>query len=565
MYNSFVFFSFSIFFSAFICLSSPLWANTLAHNTHQFSHFLKQQLDHFEEQNVSIASHSLSLFTIIQNIYKHNGYQLVWKDKSMIQRLLSAIDDSAKLGLSPVDYHEQAIKYYFTRPQEEDYQQRVQADILMTNAFLRLIYHMRFGKVIANKIDKHWNVRRDFLSADPAGQIQQALTSEHTLHRFFEKLTDLGVLYKALIMALDNYKTIEHNGGWQPIAKGNTIKPGMQDKRLPLIKKRLQKNTYINHNDCTADNNDVNENISEYTYNEPVVNAVKQFQASYNLHIDGIIGKDTLAQMNISVAQRIEQIKVNLERVRWIQHHLEDEFVLVNIAGYKAYYFHNNQLFWKSKVQVGKNNRKSPILRDDIEYVVFNPTWTVPPTILQKDVLPAIKKDPSYLQKKNMNVVDLKGNIVDSADIDWPFMKARNFPYMIRQSPGPLNALGLVKIMFPNEHYIYMHDTSNKRYFNKTDRAFSSGCIRVEKPFELVKLLLKNSTKWNDSRFKKILASGELKNVSLPEKVPILILYFTALLNDNGRIAFFKDVYNRDKTIIEGLKQPFHFKIPNKI
>jgi len=568
MYNSFIFFSLSFFFSLFICLSPPLWANALVRSSyepHQLSYFLKQQLEHSEEQNISTASNSISLFNIIQNIYKHNGYQLIWKKQSMIERLLSAVDDSVKLGLSPVDYHDQAIKYYLIRPQDDYYQQRVQADIIMTDAFLRLVYHMRFGKVIANKMDQHWNLRREFLSTEPAAPIPQALTSEYTLHQFFEQLTDLGVLYKALIMALGNYRAIEHNGGWQAIAKGKTIKPGMQDKRLPLIKQRLQKNGFLNDNDSTADNNDEHEHISKYTYNEFVVNAVKQFQASYNLRIDGIIGNDTLKQMNIPVTQRIEQIKVNLERVRWIKHHLEDEFVLVNIAGYKAYYVHNNKLLWKSKVQVGKNKRQSPILRDDIEYVVFNPTWTVPPTILLKDVLPAIKKDSSYLQKKNMKVVDFEGNIIDSTEIDWPAMQARNFPYMIRQDPGPSNALGRVKIMFPNEYYIYMHDTLNKRYFNKTDRAFSSGCIRVEKPFELVELLLKDNTKWNDSRFKKILASGKLKHVPLPEKVPVLILYFTALLDNNGHIAFFKDVYNRDKTIIEGLKQPFAFMIPKKL
>jgi len=326
----------------------------------------------------------------------------------------------------------------------------------------------------------------------------------------------------------------------------------LQDQRLSLVKARLYSNDFLTSND------------SSLIYDMSVVDAVKQFQSHYNLKIDGIIGKNTLEQMNMPIAQRIEQIKANLERVRWIRDNMANEFVLVNIASYKIYYVRNKQLLWQSKVQVGKNYRKTPVLNDEIEYIVLNPTWTVPPTILEKDILPKIKQDPTFLQKKNMYVIDLKGNVIDESTINWSSMTAKNFPYMLRQKAGPKNALGQVKIMFPNKHLVYLHDTPNQSLFNKTDRAFSSGCIRVEKPFELVELLLKDNSQWNPSRLKTALMSGYLKHIRLPTNVPVLLLYFTAVVGENGQIKFFKDIYNWDKKIIEGLKQPFQLVLSDK-
>jgi len=268
--------------------------------------------------------------------------------------------------------------------------------------------------------------------------------------------------------------------------------------------------------------------------------------------------------MNITVEQRIDQIKDNLERIRWVKHNLDDEFVLVNVAGFKVYYIRDNKFIWQSKVQVGKDYRKTPIFRDDIEYIAFNPTWTIPPTILSKDILPKLRKDPGYLQKKNMNVIDSKGRIIDKNKINWSTMTAKKFPYMIRQEPGSNNALGRVKIMFPNKHMVYLHDTPSKALFNRAERAFSSGCIRVERPFELVELLLNDKEKWNQTSFDQVLDSAKLKNVKLASKIPVFILYFTALADNNGKVTFYNDLYNRDEKIIEKLSKEFELVMPDK-
>ncbi|MCU7800031.1 MAG: L,D-transpeptidase family protein [gamma proteobacterium symbiont of Lucinoma myriamae] len=162
-----------------------------------------------------------------------------------------------------------------------------------------------------------------------------------------------------------------------------------------------------------------------------------------------------------------------------------------------------------------------------------------------------------------MSVLDFKGKIINPDNVNWSSISAKGFPYMIRQEPGPSNALGRVKFMFPNKHMVYLHDTHSQSKFKKAERAFSSGCIRIENPFELVELLLKDSKQWNQDSFKEILDSGKLQNVNLPQSVPVLLLYFTAYLNENGEVLFFKDIYKRDEKIIEGLMQPFQFAMPN--
>lgn len=535
-------------------LHSSVFAKISSSDTEQFSQQLQIQLDNTHNKTLKIDQHPIIMSNFIRQFYSRTHYRIVWKSKPMIERLLKAIKDSTYVGLSPKDYDYQTIKKALGTQIKDYHKQRANIDIILTDAFIRLVYHLRFGKVIASEMSQDWNIKREFQYKDPIAKLAQVLRSKKTLDQFLQELTDLGVLYKGLIKGLAFYQKIEKRGGWQNIPQGSVIKPSMQDVRIPLIRKRLEINGYLEQG-LTADQN---------LYDNTLEAAVKKFQYHYNLDVDGIIGKGSLIQMNISVSQRIEQIKANLERVRWVKTSLSDEFVLVNVAGYKVYYVQNNKVVWQSKVQVGKEYRQTPIFQDEIEYIVLNPTWTIPPTILSQDILPKIKKDPFYLKKKNMIVIDAKGKEINSSTIEWSSVTAEHFPYMIRQEPGPKNALGQVKIMFPNKHFVYLHDTPHKELFDKTNRDFSSGCIRVENPFELAQLLLKNTEQWNNTRFKTVLESQQLKNVPLPNKVPVLLLYFTAQLDKNGQINFFEDIYKRDQKIIDGLKEPFRWVIPDK-
>jgi L,D-transpeptidase YcbB len=480
---------------------------------------------------------------LIQNFYQLNNYQFAWQQQAKITTLLQAIEQSSQQGLNPQDYYLTSITEQRANRSKLS---KAQFDLILTDALIRLSYHQIFGKLSPQDLDANWNMNREFLTNDPVAKLSSILQSTSNLKQFIAENTQSGPFYQSLIVALEKYKKIAKAGGWQHIPDGQTIKPRMQDNRIPAIKAYLQ----INGDLPTA-----KIDLTNFDYDKETEAGIKQFQLRHQIEPDGVLGKDSLAQMNVPIDHRIAQIKANLERLRWVKRNVEDEFVLVNIAGYMVYYIKNNDIIWQSKAQVGKNYRKTPVFKDDIKYVTFNPTWTVPPTILRKDVLPKIKQDRNYLTQKDFNVVDHKGKVIDPATIDWPSVTARNFPYMIRQEPGPKNALGQIKIMFPNTHLVYLHDTPSKRLFDRAERAFSSGCIRVEKPFELVELLLNDKTKWNQQQFDQILQSGKLQNVRLPQTVPVLLLYFTVKPDSNGQVIFYKDIYNRDLPIIDGLKQ----------
>ena len=267
------------------------------------------------------------------------------------------------------------------------------------------------------------------------------------------------------------------------------------------------------------------------------------------------MGKASLEALNVPVESRIDQLRVNLERGRWVLQDFTDTFLLVNIAGFRVYYSVENMVKWSARAQVGMTYRQTPVFKAEMEYLVFNPTWTVPPTILKNDVLPAIQKDIGYLAEKNMVVLDNSGKVVDPGSIDWAGYAGGNFRYTIRQEPGPTNALGRVKFIFPNKHFVFLHDTPSKSLFERSERAFSSGCIRVEHPFELAELLLADKG-YDQAKIAQVLDTGKIENVYLTKPLPVLLLYWTTFTTLEGQCNFRKDVYGRDPGIIAALDGP---------
>ena len=278
-----------------------------------------------------------------------------------------------------------------------------------------------------------------------------------------------------------------------------------------------------------------------------------------------MVGRGTLAALNVPVEARIDQLRVNLERMRWVFRDVKDvdEFLLVNVAGFRAYRVRDQEFVWSARAQVGKPYRKTPVFQAKMTYLEFNPTWTVPPTILRRDVLPRLEKDPGYLKQKNMRVLDLNGRVIDPATIDWSNVSRRRFPYMIRQEPGPQNALGRVKFIFPNKYFVFLHDTPSRALFERSERAFSSGCIRVEKPLELATDLLAPNEGWDRQRIDEVVASGKTTRVNLERGMPVLLMYWTAGVQADGTVMFYNDVYDRDQRVLEALNAPFRFVAPD--
>ena len=235
-------------------------------------------------------------------------------------------------------------------------------------------------------------------------------------------------------------------------------------------------------------------------------------------------------------------------------------FVLVNIPSFEVFVIEEREVVWRARAQVGREARRTPIFRAEMKYLVLNPTWTVPPGILANDILSAGANAGAVVKRKGLRVIDGSGREVDPSSVSWGRYSARNFPYQLRQDPGPTNALGRIKFMFPNPYLVYLHDTPSKAKFEASDRALSSGCIRVEDPFGLADTLLRGSDGWTRERIDAVIASEKTTTVWLPAPVPVLLLYWTARPTPDGEVRFARDLYQRDPKVLAGLARPFEFR-----
>ncbi len=348
-------------------------------------------------------------------------------------------------------------------------------------------------------------------------------------------------LYDRFKAALAEYREIEANGGWASVPAGATLTPGNSDARVPTLAARLAVTSDLPPSAM----------VDGTLYGEPLVAAVRRFQLRHGLTADGAVGPATLVALNVPVAARIAQLRANLERARWILYDPESEFLAVNIAGFHLYLVRRGEVVWRTRVQVGRPYRQTPIFKAEMTYLVVNPTWTVPPTIFRNDILPAVRRDPGYLASRNIDAFDSSGAAVDPATANW---SGRHPPYRLVQRPGPDNALGRIKFMFPNEHAVYLHDTPSRDLFERDNRAFSSGCIRVEDPFKLAEQLLGERGR---QRLDAIAASGRTQTVFLDKPMTVMLLYWTAEVDAEGGVSFFRDVYERDPGVIAALAEPF--------
>ncbi|WP_157304715.1 L,D-transpeptidase family protein [Chitinophaga tropicalis] len=272
--------------------------------------------------------------------------------------------------------------------------------------------------------------------------------------------------------------------------------------------------------------------------------AIRNFQDRMGLKIDGTVQLPVLNALNVSPQKRIQQILINMERIRWVPAESPAEYLLVNIPAFKLYVYDNNKLDWSCNVVVGRPGTNTVIFSHEMKYIVFSPYWNVPPGILAHEVLPAMKRNGGYLARQNMEVVNGSGKPVSG--INWSKYSGTNFPYIVRQKPGGANALGKVKFLFPNEYNIYLHDTPSKGLFGESKRSFSHGCIRVSEPQHLAEWLLRKDSSWTQKKIVTAMNAGKEQFVTLKEKVPVYIGYFTAFVDSEGRLNFRDDVYGHD-------------------
>jgi murein L,D-transpeptidase YcbB/YkuD len=501
---------------------------------------------------LKIGAAAVASTIVLPDFYERREFRLAWEKRSYVDDLFRAIRDSEADGLEPRDYHLvtlEQLRRELEATSTPNPALQADFDILLTDALVRLGYHLMFGKVDPERLDSAWNMSREIIGFDPAAIIQRALDVD-TVYQAIDHEKPRHSLYTGLKVTLAQYRAIKAAGGWPQIPSGPTLKLGVHDERVPILRRRL-----IVTGDLTPRSAQ-----SVQSFDQGLVEAVKVFQRRHGLNADGAVGSGTLAVLNVPVDDRIQQLRVNLERGRWLLHQFGRTYIVVNVAGYHAYYVKDGQMLWQGRAQVGKPFRQTPSFKADMTYLVFNPTWTVPPTILTKDYLPGLKQDPGYAQRKGLKVIDRAGRAIDSWQVDWSRYSPNHSPYLLRQDAGPRNALGRVKFIFPNDHAIFLHDTPNQNLFDKNERAFSSGCIRVEHAMDLAYLLLNDEGTWNWKAIDRVLELGKTRNVFLQEPIPVFLLYWTAWVDADGHVNFRHDLYDRDTPVQKGLASDFHFR-----
>jgi murein L,D-transpeptidase YcbB/YkuD len=473
---------------------------------------------------------------ILQSFYARRGFRAAWGNADNPDQLLRAIADSYADGLDPADYQLPLLEDMTRQVRQGTATAtfRAQYDVLLTESLLRLGRHLSFGKVDAATFTAGWNYGRDVGDRDIPREIEDALAAGD-LYRRLDALKPTHRLYIGLKRELARFRAAQP-ADWQPIPAGAALKPGTSDARVPALRARL------------AASGDLADSAAgdALAYDTALEAAVRRFQARMGLEADGVVGAGTVAELNVPIADRIRQLRINLDRGRVLLHDLPEEFVVINVAGYSLYFLRGQDIVWTTRVQVGKSYRQTPIFRSEITYVVFNPTWTVPPGIIRNDILPAARKDPGAIARKKLKVLDAGGREIDPYTVDWSRFRSGNIPYTLRQDPGPDNALGRVKLMFPNPYLVYLHDTPSQALFERAERTFSSGCVRVQDALKLAELVLDDGPRWNKDAIDAVVARGELQNVTLKRKIPVLLAYWTAWVDSTGTMNFRKDIYGQD-------------------
>lgn len=462
----------------------------------------------------------------LQAFYAQQDWMPVWASESArLPALRAQLHLLADDGLNPNRYAVPA-----SPPQDGE----LCADIDISRHYLQALQDLHYGRLLQSHFEPLWHV--DGPPTDRQAQLLSiAVPGVNDIAAAFDLARPHLPQYQSLrqLYAAQRLQALPQ---WQPVGNGPLLRPAMEDQRVPELARRLYNEGYLADVIVTPDN----------AYDDVLVEAVKHFQASHSLQADGVVGPGTIAELNISPLTRRDQLRVNLERFRWMAQDMEPSGLVVNVAAAELTLYQGGQPVWQTRTQVGRAERQTPLLKSRVTRLTLNPTWTVPPTIWKEDKLPEIRKDQTFLSRQNLQVLDANGQPLAAADIDWD--NPGNI--LLRQDAGPRNPLGQMVIRFPNPFSVYLHDTPSKALFEKGPRAFSSGCVRVEHPLQLRDLLLSPAEK---TRTDTLLASGTTHEFRLSSPVPILMTYWTAQVDSSGHVRYAPDIYSRDSALLVGL------------
>ncbi|WP_258364130.1 L,D-transpeptidase family protein [Halomonas sp. LBP4] len=489
----------------------------------------------------------------LQAFYAVRGQRPAWEDSRTVAAFAAALHTLGGDGLTPGDYRPDALVAGYRQAHGEagGLERQARFDLHASRVLLTALRHLQRGKLDPRDIDPDWEIPIVAPALDLAA-LSRAVDAQR-FEQAFAEVRPAYAPYERLRTGLARYRNIERLGGWPRLpARDRALRPGDLDDDVVMLRERLAVigELEVMAADTAAFPGAERAAPDPRRYDEGLAAAVRRFQRRHLLEADGIVGARTRAALNVPVDERIDQIRLNLERARWLLHGLPDAFVLVDIAGYQISYFRPDGEIWRSRIVVGRPYRRTPSLRSEITHLTVNPTWTIPPTILREDVLPAIRQDLGYLWRERIQVLSPSGEPLDPWEVDWE----RPGNIMLRQAAGPQNALGRVAIRFPNDHLVYLHDTPAQGLFAREQRAFSSGCIRVQGVLEFAQLLFDDTDSGRD--IEALIDAGQTRNVPLAEPVPLILHYWTVHANEDGELAFRPDIYQRDEALLQALDRP---------
>jgi murein L,D-transpeptidase YcbB/YkuD len=472
----------------------------------------------------------------LREFYASNDYYPVWVDiKGPLPKaavLRDTLQNAAAEGLDPQTYRPELLDTVWPSRLPEN---MAQLDLLLTDALLAYSVDVSYGRFDPKEIDPLWQITRPTLDAMA---LLRSIIANEDIRAALQALPPSHAGYKRLRAALAQYNAMEAKGGWPPLAAGPLLEFGAYHREVAFLRHRLRIEGDL----------ELRPIRDEEFFDRAVEHAVERFQVRYGLKMDGIVGPATRAVMNIPVTERIEKIKFNMERWRWLPRHIGQRYIMVNTAGFELAVFENRQPQFTMWVIIGTPERQTPVLSGMMHTVVFNPYWTVPATIAVEELIPRQRRNPDFFSKRGIRVYS-KGTELDPRSVDWSKVTKDYLPYILRQDPGPRNPLGRIKFLFSNRYQIYLHDTPVQRLFNQTERAFSHGCVRVEDPLRLANFLLGNNNDWDQDKITLMMAADASTEVPVPmqQPVPIYLVYWTVWVAEDGGVFFRPDIYERDR------------------